>query len=165
MINGSSISGTITDYFACPSVRHQLEELPASLGCLQNLLVLNVCNNRLRSLPGELGQLRNLQTLNLALNRLDALPASIVGLKELRYVGLSDNRFTHFPGCLRRLKKLEKVNMAGNPILTHQNPEVASGSFLLVQKSLLCENCLERCQSFRRKMEKEEAEEVESCFP
>ncbi|XP_024140028.1 leucine-rich repeat-containing protein 18 [Oryzias melastigma] len=143
---------------------NQLESLPSSLGILQNLLVLNLCNNLLRSLPGELGQLKTLRTLNLGLNQLDALPASVVGLKELRYIGLSDNRFTHFPGCLHRLNKLEKVNMARNPIWTRQNPEAAPETFLLVRSSLLCGRCLERCQSFRRRMKNEEKGGVESCF-
>lgn len=136
----------------------QLEELPATIGRLQNLLVLNVCNNRLTSLPSELGLLKKLQTLNLGLNQLEALPSSIAALKELRNIGLSDNRFTRVPGCLSRLSKLEKVNLDRNPVVTeapsHESLMIAERLYL-VKESFLCEDCLNKCQTERKKMEDE----------
>lgn len=134
----------------------QLEELPGAIGYLQNLQVLNLCNNRLTGLPGEIGLLKKLRTLNLGLNRLEALPASVVALEELRHIGLSDNRFTHFPGCLLKMKKLESVNMDGNPLFAGKKPgqEAVDDSerFYLVEESFLCKQCLNRCQTERKKL-------------
>lgn len=135
----------------------QLEQLPVTIGRLQNLRILNLCNNRLTSLPSELGLLKKLHTLNLGLNQLEALPASIGALKELRHIGLSDNRFIRVPGCLSKLKKLERVNLDRNPILTRQadsneSPVIAE-KFYVVKKSFLCEDCRRKCQNERKKLE------------
>ncbi|XP_026171819.1 leucine-rich repeat-containing protein 18 [Mastacembelus armatus] len=133
-----------------------LEQLPVTIGRLQTLVVLNLCNNRLISLPDELGLLKNLHTLNLGLNLLEALPTSIAALKELRHIGLSDNRFTQVPFCLSRLNKLEKVNLDRNPIITedtlNHKPIVVTESLYMVKESLLCEDCLSKCQTERKKI-------------
>lgn len=138
----------------------QLEQLPETIGRLQNLLILNLCNNRLTSLPYEVGLLKHLQTLKLGLNQLEALPASIAGLKELRHIGLSDNRFTRIPGCLKRLNKLESINLDRNPLITKEAPSreslTVTETLYLVKESALCEGCLDRCQTERRKLEDEE---------
>lgn len=135
-----------------------------TIGRLQNLQVLNLCNNRLMSLPHELGLLKKLHTLNLGLNQLEALPASVGALKELRHIGLSDNRFTRVPVCLSRLDKLEKVNLDRNPILTEQMPGDESlmikERLYLVKESFLCDDCLKNCQTERKKME--DVEKAES---
>nr|XP_020441656.1 leucine-rich repeat-containing protein 18-like [Monopterus albus]XP_020441657.1 leucine-rich repeat-containing protein 18-like [Monopterus albus]XP_020441658.1 leucine-rich repeat-containing protein 18-like [Monopterus albus]XP_020441659.1 leucine-rich repeat-containing protein 18-like [Monopterus albus] len=134
-----------------------LEHIPVTVCRLQNLLVLNLCNNRLTSLPHEIGLLKKLHVLNLGLNQLEALPTSIAALKELRHIGLSDNRFTQVPLCLSRLSKLEKVNLDRNPILTEDAPShklmTVTESLYLVKESLLCEDCLSKCQTERKKME------------
>lgn len=145
----------ITDVFLS-----QLEQLPETIGRLQNLLILNLCNNRLTSLPYELGLLKHLQTLKLGLNQLEALPSSMAGLKELRHIGLSDNRFTRIPSCLKRLNKLESINLDRNPLITKEAPSQESltvtETLYLVKESALCEGCLDRCQTERRKLEDEE---------
>lgn len=124
---------------------------------LQNLLVLNVCNNRLTSIPSGIGLLKKLHTLNLGLNQLETLPSSIAALKELRHIGLSDNRFTQVPLCLSRLNKLEKVNLDRNPLLTEQAASsesvMVTERLYLVKESSLCEDCLNRCQTERKKTE------------
>lgn len=124
---------------------------------LQNLLVLNLCNNRLTSLPSELSLLKKLHTLNLGLNRLETLPSSIAALKELRHIGLSDNQFTQVPLCLSRLNKLEKVNLDRNPILTEEalssESVMVTEKLYLVKESSLCEDCLNKCQTERKKTE------------
>ncbi|XP_008304084.1 leucine-rich repeat-containing protein 18-like [Stegastes partitus] len=128
---------------------HTLEELPVTIGRLQNLLVLNLCNNRLTSLPSELGLLAKLRTLYLGLNQLEALPASIGELKELRYIGLSDNRLTRVPNCLSRLNNLEKVSLDRNPIVTEQTPSqdsvMTTESIFVVTERFLCEDCQKKC--------------------
>lgn len=128
----------------------QLEEIPVAIGCLQNLQILNLCNNRLTSLPIELGLLKKLNTLQLGLNQLRSLPSTIDELTELRNIGLSDNRFTSVPKCLSRLSKLEKINLDRNPIRTKQpeaeKPPVVCKEFHLIKQKYLCNRCLKRYQ-------------------
>ena len=142
-----------------PSPSSQLEQIPPSIGRLQNLLTLNLSNNRLTSgsLPSELGLLAKLHKLNLGLNRLDSVPRCLAALKELRDVGLFDNRLTAYPDCLRPLKKLEKVNLDSNPF----PPEVddldpirrQEALYLVDAEACLCGGCLDKCRSQRRKVE------------
>ncbi|XP_062234510.1 leucine-rich repeat-containing protein 18 [Platichthys flesus] len=133
-----------------------LEELPATICHLENLEVLNLCNNRLTELPSELGLLKKLHTLHLGLNQLKALPASFGELKALRHIGLSDNQFTRVPRCLLRLKKLEKINLERNPIPTEPTQSLESyttETLCLVRNIFLCEDCVNRCRTERKKMD------------
>lgn len=128
-----------------------------AIGRLQNLLTLNLCNNRLTSLPSELGLLRKLHQLNLGLNQLESLPSSIAALKELRAIGLFDNRLTRYPECLRRLIHLERVNVKCNPIPPERVPDLDPIKRLeclyLVKESCLCGDCLKRFQKERNRLE------------
>ncbi|KAF3853248.1 hypothetical protein F7725_013936 [Dissostichus mawsoni] len=136
----------------------ELEELPASVGRLQNLLVLNLCNNRLSSLPSAMGLLKKLLTLSLGMNQLNNLPSSISALQELRHIGLSDNKFTRVPFCISRMDKLERVNLDRNPIVTEDksNQSINTEKLYLVKESVLCEDCLNKCQTDRKTMEDNE---------
>ena len=61
-----------------------LESLPAEIGQLASLTVLELYSNQLTSLPAEIGQLTSLTELWLGLNQLTSLPAAI---RELRAAG------------------------------------------------------------------------------
>ncbi|XP_034564118.1 leucine-rich repeat-containing protein 18 [Notolabrus celidotus] len=97
------------------------------------------------------------------MNMLDALPSSIAALKELRHIGLSDNRFTRVPSCLSRLIKLERVILDRNPLLTEETPSLESLAIserlYMVKKSILCEDCLTKFQTERKKLEDAERNE------
>lgn len=135
----------------------QLEQIPETIGRLMCLQVLNLCNNRLTTLPNEIGLLNKLHTLNLGLNQLQSLPSTIAALKELRNIGLSDNQFTRVPGCLSRLNNLEKVNLDRNPFITeypHSQPSIMiSDRLYIIKESILCDDCLSKCQMERKTLE------------
>src|SRR5690242_1590595 len=63
-----------------------LDELPASLGDMRALEILDLSGNRLAALPGWLGGLSGLRELLLDDNRLAALPPHIGALVNLRWL-------------------------------------------------------------------------------
>jgi len=57
--------------------QNRLTALPAEIGCLLSLKVLDLRGNALRTLPEEIGGLVKLEKLLLAQNELRALPTSV----------------------------------------------------------------------------------------
>ena len=64
--------------------RNQLTSVPAEIGQLTSLTVLDLDDNQLTSVPAEIGQLRALEKLYLKGNKLTSVP---VAVNELRAAG------------------------------------------------------------------------------
>lgn len=138
-----------------------IEQLPKSIGQLESLCHLNLCNNSLESagLPADIGNLRNLQILNLGMNRLTTLPPTMAGLTNLRELGLFDNMFTVFPECIGMLPNLKKINTIRNPIAyAHKDAKDtrATDGLYLVKEEDLCKLCLEKCREERQRQERKQ---------
>jgi Leucine-rich repeat (LRR) protein len=56
--------------------------VPAEIGNLINLKILELHDNKLKSVPAEIGNLINLQQLFLRNNKFESLPAEILKIKE-----------------------------------------------------------------------------------
>lgn len=116
--------------------------LPAEVGKLSHLKILNIGNNNLRYLPPEIGQLNELEELSVENNLLTNIPEEILKLNRLRKINLNKNRLKHFPwlnpqsieeihacdnnimtipGEIRNMKKLRVIDLAENQIV--QIPE------------------------------------------
>ena len=74
-----------------------LTSLPAEIGQLAGLTVLDLHHNQLTSLPAEIGQLAGLTVLHLNSNQLTSLPAEISQLASLTVLDLGDNQLTSLP--------------------------------------------------------------------
>ncbi|KAJ8922795.1 hypothetical protein NQ315_007830 [Exocentrus adspersus] len=70
---------------------NELTEVPASLGLLQHLQALVLCDNQLESLPANIANLHKLKSLFLHKNKLRTLPPEIIALKNLTELSLRDN--------------------------------------------------------------------------
>ncbi|MEK7098210.1 MAG: leucine-rich repeat domain-containing protein [Patescibacteria group bacterium] len=68
--------------------------LPAEIGQLQNLRVLDASNNRMTGVPAEIGQLQKLETLDLSDNQITGLPYELGNLKKLKTLRLSGNDYS-----------------------------------------------------------------------
>ena len=83
-------------------------EVPAEIGKLTSLTVLDLGGNPLTSLPAEIGQLSSLKSLNLSGNQLTSLPAEIGQLTSLRELWLNDNQLwpdgMASPAAIRELR-------------------------------------------------------------
>ena len=76
---------------------NKLKSVPESLGGITSLEKLDLGNNKLKSLPDSIGNLTSLERLYLERNKLKSLPDSIMGLENLNYINLSWNRFLFRP--------------------------------------------------------------------
>ncbi len=83
--------------------------LPAHIGRLSELFLLQLDSNSLTSLPAELGNCTALTQINLAHNKLTALPPEIGKLNSLHTLRLSDNKLASIPEQLGNIKALENV--------------------------------------------------------
>ncbi|KAI5801215.1 Endonuclease/exonuclease/phosphatase [Geopyxis carbonaria] len=70
---------------------NKLTKLPAAIGKLKLLQLLDASNNQLTEVPPELGNLVNLRQLLLFDNQLTALPCEIGSLYQLEVIGIEGN--------------------------------------------------------------------------
>lgn len=69
----------------------QLTRLPAAVGRLTGLRLLDASHNALAAVPRELGRLEHLHTLYLQGNALSALPAELAAAPALEVLWLEEN--------------------------------------------------------------------------
>ncbi len=88
--------------------------------------------NSLRALPAALGQLRHLRVLDVSYNSLTVLPREMGQLFELRDLNVSCNRLTELsPDIFGRLFRLEACQHEGNPLLAPPPHVLAGGAYAL----------------------------------
>ena len=76
--------GCLTNLMRLELGYNQLTTLPVEIGCLTNLSMLWVQNNNLTTLPAEIGCLTDLEVLNVKCNQLSILPATLINIDRLR---------------------------------------------------------------------------------
>jgi Leucine-rich repeat (LRR) protein len=97
---------------------YALESLPAEIGRLTSLTVLDLGENKLTSLPAEIGQLTSLTELILTGNQLTSLPATIGQLTSLKKLYLAGNQLTSVPAEVRQFTQLQELILLGNQLTT-----------------------------------------------
>ncbi|XP_070836239.1 volume-regulated anion channel subunit LRRC8D [Chaetodon trifascialis] len=91
--------------------------LPASVGVLRGLELLDLSNNQLQSLPPALFTIRRLRRLLLAGNLLEELPVEVKSLQLLIELDLSRNRVESLPpGLFNSCLELRILNVAHNSL-------------------------------------------------
>ena len=104
--------------------------LPAEVGRLSALMMLNLELNRVTSVPAEIGQLTSLTDLHLGGNLLTSLPAEIGQLTALRELNLNNNKLTSVPAEIGQLTSLTVLYINGNQ-LTSLPAEITTREFPL----------------------------------
>ncbi len=94
--------------------KHSLKSLPAAVGRLNFLRVLNLAQNVIESLPDEIGELTHLEELDLRTNRLTELPSEVGNLIKLKRLDLGDNKLTALPDTIGNLGNLQVLNLKWN---------------------------------------------------
>ena len=88
--------------------------VPAEIGRLTSLTVLDLGDNQLTTVPAEIGQLTSLTELHLNGNRLTSVPAEIGQLISLNWLFLYSNRLTRVPAEIGQLTSLTELVLYGN---------------------------------------------------
>ncbi|GAB4473982.1 MAG: leucine-rich repeat domain-containing protein [Thermoflexibacter sp.] len=83
---------------------------------LENLITIDVDNNRLSYLPANIHQLSALVELNASFNQLKALPHTIAQLKNLKALYLRGNKIEHLPISISQLQSLEILDVSLNSL-------------------------------------------------
>jgi Leucine-rich repeat (LRR) protein len=92
-----------------------LWDLPAQIGRLRRLRMLDVGHNQLTAVPEELGDLEGLSDfLYLHDNRLSELPFALGRLTKFRYLTISENAFESLPECVTGMTGLIELRATGN---------------------------------------------------
>ena len=88
------------------------DRLPASIGQLKKLKILDLHSYQFKTLPPELGELGALQQLSIVFHELE-LPTSIGRLGALRHLSIGDFGARALPAELGRLKLLVNLSISG----------------------------------------------------
>lgn len=92
-----------------------LKEIPAELGCLVKLEVLDLSYNKLSQLPNKLS-LPSLKELYLNNNSIESLSPSITQLVSLEKLNLEHNKLTSLPEYVFDLSQLNYLDISYNQI-------------------------------------------------
>ena len=111
MENGRVVELSLEDFGLTGAV-------PAEIGRLSALRVLNLRANQLTSVPAEIGQLAALEELNLGNNQLTSVPAGIGQLGSLERLYLFDNKLTSLPAEIGQLTSLERLYLSNNQLMS-----------------------------------------------
>lgn len=98
---------------------NKLTEIPASIGQLRHLSLLDASNNQLRSLPPELGLCVFLKHLLLFDNQIEHLPTELGSLYQLEMLGIEGNPLN--------MEAKQEIMERGTKSLIHQLRETAPG--------------------------------------
>ncbi|XP_060560981.1 malignant fibrous histiocytoma-amplified sequence 1 homolog isoform X2 [Ruditapes philippinarum] len=89
--------------------------LPDSFSTLENLVELNLSNNKFSKLPSVIRKLRNLSRLSLSHNTIDSLKG-LEKLKKMQVLMLDHNKFTSVFKDITHMRKLEILDCSFNSI-------------------------------------------------
>lgn len=95
---------------------NKIQKLPADIGVLQMLEVLDVSMNALSELPETISKIGTLQTINLAKNMFNNISDNIAQISSLTSLNLSDNSFTNIPVTVVRIKNLKIFIISKNSL-------------------------------------------------
>lgn len=107
-----------------------LEELPAGIGELTGLRVLNIGFNRLKRIPDEVTRLIYLKELYASNNELSDLPGEINKLVNLEIVDLAGNSFKSFPAGFEAWTALRMLSFGSSLDKSKDEVTQRAGNFL-----------------------------------
>ncbi len=120
-------------------INKNIKTIPKEISILENLIVLDLRENKIQLLPLELFKLNNLKFLMIDDNNINIIPQEIHNLKYLVWLSFSNNKIKVFPEGICSLKNLEHLFISNNKI--EQLPEEI-GSLVNLINFQLCSNMI-----------------------
>ncbi|XP_032683827.1 leucine-rich repeat-containing protein 28-like isoform X2 [Odontomachus brunneus] len=96
---------------------NKLTTLPPWIMELFNVTNLYMYGNLIKQLPAELGRMKQLTVLDLSANKLEQIPCCIGNLRNLKCLFLNDNFIEKLPVELSQLSNLQILSVSGNQIV------------------------------------------------
>ncbi|MEM9954980.1 MAG: leucine-rich repeat domain-containing protein [Chloroflexota bacterium] len=93
-----------------------LTELPAEIGSLTQLQVLDLSENNLTNLPQEIENIIGLRQIHLSYNHYSRMPMEITKLPNLDSIWLDNNDLRRIPQSIASLDNLQKLYLDGNEL-------------------------------------------------
>jgi Leucine-rich repeat (LRR) protein len=94
-----------------------LSRFPSELLERTDIEELDISNNQMTgALPAEIGQLSKLRVLDASDNAFTGIPAEIGQLSQLEVLDFSNNQLTGLPHELGNLKELKELDLSGNDV-------------------------------------------------
>ncbi|PRP87460.1 putative leucine-rich repeat receptor-like protein kinase [Planoprotostelium fungivorum] len=141
---GVTCQGGVPTQIELPgSSANLIGSIPATIGNLVNLTVLNLRSNSLTGpLPSNIGDLVNLMILDISTNELNgSIPETICYLKNLSYLNLGTNQFEGtIPPCIAGMTRLNSLYLKDTNNLT--GPLLLLGSLTNLSNARLGSNNL-----------------------
>jgi len=109
--------------------KQEYEFLPTDIFTYNNLIKLNVQDNKLLSISDSIGLLKNLKELIIQDNELTHLPNTIGDLSNLEEFLLGRNKLTTFPESIWELNNIKRI-FAGNNQITYLPPVIQENNSL-----------------------------------
>lgn len=103
----------------------QVSELPSEIGKLSSLLMLDLDRTQVSTLPSEIGKLSSLQGLFLGSTQVSTLPSEIGQLSSLQTLYLMNSQVSSLPAEIGQLSSLETLDLRNTP-LTSLPPELGA---------------------------------------
>ncbi|THU73211.1 hypothetical protein C4D60_Mb04t20420 [Musa balbisiana] len=108
--------GKLQDVVELNLSENRIMALPTSIGSLRSLKKLDIHSNQLINLPDSFGELSNLVDLDLHANRLKSLPSTFGNLTSLANLDLSSNQLSVLPETIGNLTNLRSLNVETNEL-------------------------------------------------
>ncbi len=94
----------------------KLKVIPAEIGTLRNLQLLNISDCKIKELPLEIKECKNLQVINFSGNKIRVLPAEMRELKQLEVLYIGHNRILELPSWFGTLTRLRNLDISRNAL-------------------------------------------------
>lgn len=95
-----------------------VSSIPSEIGKLKKLKYIRLAFTKIDNIPKEIGDLNNLRVLMLSCNNLNSVPEDIGNLSNLEYLYFDSNSLSQIPESISKLINLRKLDISNNKLIS-----------------------------------------------